>query len=216
MLGSPARTNTTSEPKRLPDAPERGPVRALFNLPTAITLSRMLLAGGVVYGLFRGDPVSVLVALGTFVLAALTDYWDGEVARRTGQITRFGAILDPIADKVLTLSCFVTFWFLALIPGWTVSVLAFRDTAVTLVRLAPDADHRSDVRRSGKNKTFLQLAYIFLVILHIWGREQLPEIWPVRAAAGVIYWGMQAIVLLTLWSGLRVLLNARTRSQVCR
>lgn len=176
----------------------------------------MLLAGGVVYGLFRGDPMSVLAALGTFVLAALTDYWDGEIARRTGQITRFGAILDPIADKVLTLSCFAAFWFLALIPGWTVLVLALRDTAVTLVRLAPDADHRSDVRRSGKNKTFLQLAYIFLVILHIWGREQLPEIWPARTAAEVIYWGMHVIVLLTVWSGSRVLFCARAQRQVHR
>lgn len=214
MLGSPARTNTTSEPKRLPETPGPSPAGASLNIPTAITLSRMLLAGVVVWALFRGDPASALVALVTFVLAALTDYWDGEVARRTGQITRLGAILDPIADKVLTLSCFAAFWFLALIPGWTVLVLALRDTAVTLVRLAPDADHRSDVRRSGKNKTFLQLAYIFIVILHIWGRQGLSEVWPERAAVDAIYGGMHLIVLLTVWSGLRVLLNAGARRRV--
>lgn len=195
----------------MPETAPPKPAREVFNLPTAITLLRMLLAGAVVWALFRGDPLSVMAALVLFVLAACTDYWDGEVARRTGQMTRCGAILDPIADKVLTLSCFTAFWFLALIPAWTVLVLALRDAAVTLARLAPAADHRSDVRRSGKNKTFVQLVFIFLVILHVWGRERLSGVWPARAAADVIYWGMHAIVLLTVWSGLRVLAGSGAR-----
>ncbi|MCG3176121.1 MAG: CDP-diacylglycerol--glycerol-3-phosphate 3-phosphatidyltransferase [Candidatus Omnitrophica bacterium] len=180
----------------------------MINLPIAITLSRIGLAFVIAACLFVGGPETAAAAAALFVLAALTDYWDGELARRTGQVTRLGAMLDPIADKALTLTCFTSLWFLALIPGWTVLVMALRDIAVTLLRLTPGSEDRATVRRSGKNKTILQLAYILAALVHICGRDALPAVWPHEAVEQALLWGMYAVVVMTLWSGLRVYLSA--------
>lgn len=138
-----------------------------------------------------------------FVLAALTDYWDGVIAREKGEITSFGRLMDPIADKMLTLSAFVAFAVMNLVPVWAVILILIRDVAITAFRLRlPREAVAVGARSSGKNKTILQIAYILAVLFYLVIRDT--AYWNPAWADGVsrsVHWGMMVIVVMTLWSG---------------
>jgi len=73
------------------------------NLPTKLTVLRVVLTFFIMGLLFMPGPLPKALCVGLFVLAALTDWWDGWLARKTGQISALGVLLDPIADKVLVI-----------------------------------------------------------------------------------------------------------------
>ena len=90
---------------------------ALLNLPNMLTVLRMALAPLFVHLLLEGGS-SLLMAAFVFTLAALTDYYDGYFARKLHRITKFGAFLDPLADKMLVLGAFGAFMLKGLLPVW--------------------------------------------------------------------------------------------------
>jgi cardiolipin synthase len=90
-------------------------MKVVWNVPNVLTVLRVLAAPLLAYFLMRGHYD---YALYTFVLAAITDALDGFIARHFHQYTEFGAALDPLADKLITLTCLLILTFQGLVPLW--------------------------------------------------------------------------------------------------
>ncbi len=153
------------------------------------------------------------LALVVFLAAALTDYWDGKIARERGQITPFGQLMDPIADKFLTLSAFISFVQMEILPAWMVIVIIARDALVTSLRLSLPQQKSENVesRQSGKQKTAFQIFSIVCILFFLVVKETAywrPE-WTPRVLS-FIYCGMLFIVAVTVWSGARYLAKNRS------
>lgn len=133
-----------------------------LNLPTIITLSRIVLI-----------PFFVLIApdrpfLGALIfgVASVTDFLDGYLARKTGQITKFGIILDPIADKFLVISALILLVDMARLSAWIAIVIIVREFLVTGLRaVALSKDIVIPAEMGGKLKTFSQITAILCLII---------------------------------------------------
>lgn len=141
-----------------------------MNLPNKLTMLRMILVP--VFIVFMALPTEwiwpVYVAFGIFVLASLTDQLDGYIARKYNLVTKFGKIMDPLADKLLVAVGFVMLVGLNVIPAWIVAVIIARDFFVNGLRMF-GADNNKDLAAgiSGKIKTAFQLIAIPLAILGV-------------------------------------------------
>lgn len=130
-----------------------------WNLPNALTVVRILLVP--VYGwllLHDGGvhPWWRLGAWAVFVLAAATDWVDGRIARSRGQVTNFGKVADPIADKALTGVAFIGLSLLGLVWWWVTVVILLREVAITALRFIVIRHGVMPAGRGGKLKTMLQ------------------------------------------------------------
>jgi len=183
-----------------------------LNFANFLTCSRVVLAAIFTAFLFSSHPFGKLLALFVFIAAAVTDYWDGKIARSLGEISPFGQLMDPLADKILTLAAFFSFWRLGLLPLWMALVVVLRDILVTVARLfmPRDSENRS-ARQSGKQKTFFQILYIVAVLLYLIAR-QVPEWQPSWDERAIFFTraGMWLILLLTVWSGVRVFMKNKS------
>lgn len=123
-------------------------------------------------------PYHVLLALTFFVVASLTDYFDGVIARREKLITNFGALMDPLADKILICSAFIAFVERRWIEGWMVVIMVARELAITGLRLlAASQNVVLAAERYGKDKTISQIVAIISVL--VWAAYQDHELGPV-------------------------------------
>ena len=182
-----------------------------MNLPNFLTTARFVLSFVMVYFIFEQSGRFADWALVIFLAASLTDYWDGRLARKRGQTTIFGALMDPIADKTLTLCAFLSFWKLDLIPGIWVAAVASRDAIVTAFRLfALGRGETQAAWPSGKRKTFFQVLYISSVLAYLWFRQRefWQRGWDGPALLGV-HAGMLVVVFLVMRSGFAVLRNKK-------
>lgn len=143
-----------------------------MNLPNKITLARIVLAFVFMFFLFSKGVLFKSLALGTFMLAAFSDYLDGYLARKHGDVSIFGKIMDPVADKVLTLSAFLAFVEMKLVPAWMVVIIVFREILITGLRLmALKNDVVLHAGRGGKHKTVLQILAIMIILVFILFKE---------------------------------------------
>ena len=141
-------------------------VRIPISPPNQLTLLRILLTPVFVYFLFSIDPLDKQIALGIFIVAAITDWYDGYVARRWGYITRWGKFLDPLADKVLTSAAFLSFVWIGYAEMWMVVIIIIRDFLITILRTyAEYKDKPIDTSYFAKTKTFAQLVVIYLFLV---------------------------------------------------
>ncbi|MHB1051030.1 MAG: CDP-diacylglycerol--glycerol-3-phosphate 3-phosphatidyltransferase [Bacteroidota bacterium] len=135
--------------------------------PNQLTLLRILLTPVFVYFLFSNDPLDKQIALGIFIVAAITDWYDGYVARRWGYITRWGKFLDPLADKVLTSAAFLSFVWIGYAEMWMVGIIIIRDFLITILRTYAEYKEKPmDTSYFAKTKTFAQLVVIYLFLVH--------------------------------------------------
>lgn len=151
-----------------------------MNLPNALTTSRFFMAGAMMVLLFAGIPWGATFALLVFGLAALTDALDGRLARSVYGVTAFGALLDPLADKVLVCAAFVSFVQMSLVPAWIVVLILSREFLVTGLRVLAASQGRSIAAGAwGKHKTIGQIVVI-VALLAARSAEQdlLPRIAP--------------------------------------
>lgn len=177
-----------------------------MNLPNFLTVIRFILSFVMVFFIFKDGGRWAWAALFVFILGSLTDYADGYIARKYKLTSVFGALMDPIADKTLTLCAFISFWKLDLLPGLWVAVVATRDIAVTGFRLFSLGKGDPSSRASGKGKTVFQMAYIIAVLGFLAAYHS--RFWDPRwesAALMAIRAGMVMVVLLVIWSGVEVL-----------
>ncbi len=149
-----------------------------LNFATKLTLSRVLAVPVMVLLLHFFTPGTYLAAAVLFILASITDFFDGIVARRYGQVTNLGKFLDPLADKVLVCSAFIMMSAGGVIPAWIVVVMVSREIIITGLRaVAAEQQVVLAADRYGKMKTFFQtFAIPFLLLQYTWPNIFLGEI----------------------------------------
>lgn len=134
-----------------------------MTLPNWITLARLLLIPPMVY--FLEAPGGNLWALFLFLVASLTDWVDGYLARRLNQKSVLGALLDPLADKILVTAALIGLVHQGLVPAWAVTIVLGREFLVTGLRTAAmNAGIVLAAGMSGKIKTVLQMLAIGFIL----------------------------------------------------
>ena len=136
-----------------------------MNLPNLLSLLRIILTPLFIIFLFSDDR---LLALIIFAVAAITDAYDGHLARKYNQITSQGKFLDPLADKILVLSAFFSFAFIGIIDFWMVGIITFRDMFITGLRwIISNKGFEFVTSKLSKYKTAFQLTIIILTLIFL-------------------------------------------------
>ncbi len=197
-------------------------------LPNQLTILRLLLAAGFfaslnVYRYPDENTTWVWIALGMFILAAITDALDGYLARRWDVISTFGRVMDPFCDKVLILGAFIYLagprfvvpdWveqgnFFTMATGiypWMVVVIFARELFVTGIRSVVESRGvKFGSMLSGKAKMILQSIIIPIVLVLVVGFETGSTPWAMWTCHVLVY----ATVIVTAWSGLPYIFGAR-------
>ena len=150
-MNSPARDDISSQ---------------IVNLPNSLTLFRIFLVPFLVVVLLTKFAGREYVGLAIFLLAAVTDFFDGYIARKTNQITRLGALLDPIADKLLMSAEFISLVELGLARAWMIVIIIGREFAVSGLRsIAAQQGVTIAASPLGKGKMISQVVAISILIL---------------------------------------------------
>jgi CDP-diacylglycerol---glycerol-3-phosphate 3-phosphatidyltransferase len=137
------------------------------HLPNFLTLGRLVLVPPIVVLLFFNGKFPSAVAAGIFLIASLTDFFDGFVARRLKAESSFGRFLDPIADKVLVTSALIMLIALGRVPAWIVMLIITREVGVSALRaITKTWDTTLQPSPIGKLKAVVQFAAIVPLILH--------------------------------------------------
>jgi CDP-diacylglycerol--glycerol-3-phosphate 3-phosphatidyltransferase len=156
-----------------------------------------------------------VLALIIFTAAALSDLFDGMIAKKRNMITDFGRLMDPIADKILVLAAFAAFLEMQLIESWMFVIIVSREILITSLRLfALNKGKILSAVRAGKHKTVSQMGVIFYILIFIAVKESVKaySVWnPVweeffRNSINIF---MYLTVILTLYSGLSYLWENR-------
>ena len=156
-------TPLVEAPRPVP-APRENVRNEIWNLPNSLTLFRIFLVPFLVVVLLT--KFSDFLGLGIFLLAAITDYFDGYFARRLKKTTRLGALLDPIADKLLMSAAFISLVELGLAKAWMVVIIIGREFAVSGLRsIAAQQGVTIPASPLGKTKTIMQVIAISLLIV---------------------------------------------------
>ncbi len=139
-----------------------------MNLPNKLTISRMILAVFFIMCLYIEGAGAKFMAFALFIVASLTDYCDGYIARKYNLTTDFGKLMDPIADKILILGAFVAFVEMAIIPAWMIIVIIARDLVITGIRiLALSQKKILSASVSGKHKTVSQTVAVLSILVFL-------------------------------------------------
>jgi CDP-diacylglycerol---glycerol-3-phosphate 3-phosphatidyltransferase len=181
---------------------EKARINSFLTHPNTLTLFRIVSAPVIVILLLMPNRFTAFLAALTFSVAAITDYFDGYLARRYGLVSNLGKVMDPVADKLLVSSALIMLTSLGWMPAWIACIIIGRELAVTGLRNII-AQNRQDVSASslGKYKTGFQIAAIIPLMLHY------PTFGVDFQAIGMIFlWGALAF---TLWSGADYFLRFR-------
>jgi CDP-diacylglycerol--glycerol-3-phosphate 3-phosphatidyltransferase len=136
------------------------------NVPNVLTLLRILAVPVIVVALLGETPNGDALAAGVFALAAFTDGLDGYIARRRRDVTTFGKLMDPLADKLLIVAALVSLVSLGRLAAWVAMVIIARELAVTGLRaVAVEQGVVISASWLGKLKTALQVAAVFALII---------------------------------------------------
>ncbi len=167
-----------------------------LNIPNALTVSRVLLVPVFVFAVYR-QP---LVGAAVFIVASLTDLLDGYLARRSRQVTRFGIILDPLADKFLVIAALIVLVDVGLVAAWIAIVIVIREFLVTVLRLVALArDQVIPAEAGGKWKTGTQITAV-IILLFVYGELGLAV--ALEPVGQICIW---ASMILGVYSGMQYL-----------
>jgi cardiolipin synthase len=173
----------------------------LKQIPNLLTAARLLAAPYILYLLWTGEYQTALV---WFSIASFTDVLDGFLARRLQIVSKIGALLDPVADKVLLSGSFLTLGLKGVIPWWLMAIVLGRDLLIlgfAIVALARKIRREFPPSVWGKASTAAQIAYVLFVA----GHEA--SITPLMVAI-ILGW---IAATLTLWSGIDYFLRMSRR-----
>ena len=164
-----------------------------MNLPIGLTLTRIVAVPLLIVFLISSSRVHALIAAVIFILASLTDWLDGVLARRRNQVTTLGTLLDPIADKLLVAAALVSLLAIDKIAAWIVVVIIGRELAVTGLRaVAAGVGVIVPASRLAKWKTVSQYIAIIMLIL-----EKGFESAPLHAVATGVLWGALGLTIVS-------------------
>lgn len=189
-----------------------------MTVATQLTIARLVMAPLFVVFMLRETQHSLWIASGLFTLAALTDTFDGYLARRTNTITPLGRMLDPLADKLLVAFAYLTFLFLRLpgVEAWMVGVIIVRELLVTGLRSY--VGRRGVIIHSsplGKWKTTFQMVVVFAMLALMSYRafiDPSPAYWkfPEAPVPAILTAALVVTTAITLWSGLDYVWKTRS------
>ena len=139
-----------------------------MNWPNVLTISRLGFAVVLVYLLSLNSLIGNIWSAIFFIIASLTDFYDGYLAKKKGLISNFGKIMDPIADKILMLSIFSVLAYMGVIDWWMVILIAIREILVTVDRLwSMYQGHILAAEHFGKIKTISQMTTVGVILLYL-------------------------------------------------
>ncbi|WMS27147.1 CDP-diacylglycerol--glycerol-3-phosphate 3-phosphatidyltransferase [Schaalia odontolytica] len=182
----------------------------VVNLPNALTVLRLLLVPVfIILGLQQSWP-ALWASFVVFAIAAITDRFDGKLARSWGQITDFGRIADPIADKALTLCGFGLLSYQGFLPWWLTILIAMRELGITAMRaFFLRRGVVVSANQAGKLKTFMQMVALGTLLIpwaHFVAMNEANEGWVVMLIRlGQIFAGIA--LALTLYSGVMYVID---------
>ena len=182
----------------------------VVNLPNALTVLRLVLVPVFIVLGLQQSWIALWAAFVVFAVAAITDRFDGELARSWGQITDFGRIADPIADKALTLCGFGLLSYQGFLPWWVTILIAVRELGITAMRaFFLRRGVVVSANQAGKLKTFMQIVALGVLLIpwtHFKVLSDANEWWVVL----VIQLGMAlagVALALTLYSGVMYVID---------
>lgn len=179
-----------------------------MNLANKLTISRIVLAGVFILCLFIRGVGAKFAALAVFLIASITDYYDGLIARRSNSITDFGKLMDPIADKILILGGFLAFVEMRIIPAWMVMVIVARELVITGVRvLALSKKRVLAAGVAGKHKTVSQIVAMVSILVFLIIRDSGFTFRYIEYYSKGIYALMLITVIMTLTSGISYMIQ---------
>jgi CDP-diacylglycerol--glycerol-3-phosphate 3-phosphatidyltransferase len=178
-----------------------------MNWANRLTVSRLALTILFVAALNSSWQYARTCALVIFLIAGLTDFVDGEIARRYGFVTNFGKLMDPLVDKIMMAAAFISLVPLKAVPAWAATAVVARDFLITGLRLMATAQGRVlPAEKLGKQKTSWQIITVifFLVLLSLLELHVVSTSTPWwaqawRRAGRILVW---LTVALTLYSGI--------------
>jgi len=193
-----------------------------MNLPNKLTLSRIVITVFFVAALLMPRfPYGKTVAFWLFIVASVTDWWDGWLARRNKMTTSFGVLLDPLADKILTCAAFICFVEirtprgLSLVEAWMAVIIIAREFIISGLRLlSAQKGVALPADLLGKQKTISQMVSIGFILLGLMVLEDWPGLLGGRAHEiemnhfpVIVFWLMILTVLMTVVSGVSYLIR---------
>jgi len=179
-------------------------------LPNQLTTLRIILTPVFLFLFISGDPYLIRISFLVFIAAAITDWYDGWLARKFNYITNWGKFMDPLADKILTSTAFFAFVFLGILPLWMVIIIAVRDFLITFLRIYADYKKINfSTSRLAKVKTFIQLVFLYYLLFFYVLRtfetieQNYSNLFDILFNEHLIYWTMFIVTLITLFSGIK-------------
>ncbi len=181
-------------------------------LPNQLTILRIILTPIFLFLFLAEEPVLKQMSLGVFFIAALTDWYDGWLARKFNYITSWGKFWDPLADKILTSAAFLGFAFLGILELWMVLIIILRDILITSFRVYAEYRQISfTTSYYAKWKTFIQMAFLYYLLIVYVGRNTQSiyagneKTFSILLNGDLIYYTMFVITLITFHSGISYL-----------
>jgi CDP-diacylglycerol--glycerol-3-phosphate 3-phosphatidyltransferase len=185
-------------------------------LPNQLTTLRIILTPIFLFLFISGDSTLMQVSLLVYIVAAITDWYDGWLARKFDYITTWGKFMDPLADKVLTSTAFFAFAAIGVLELWMVIIVVFRDLLITGLRLFAEWQKKSFATSMiAKIKTTIQMIFIFYLLIVFTLRENtflsgnFSEVFNILTNATAIYYTMFAITIFTFSTGILYLYQNR-------
>jgi len=180
-----------------------------MTLPNQLTILRIVLTPIFFYFFISPDLLMKQISLAVFFIAALSDWYDGWLARKFNYITEWGKFMDPLADKILTSTAFIGFVLVGLLEWWMVAIIIIRDFIITFLRIY--ADRKGFVFTTSyyaQWKTFLQMVFLYyLLILYVGSvtpelYTKFSEVFQALLNPGLLYFILLFITVITIHSGI--------------
>ncbi len=173
------------------------------HIPNILTSIRLLLVPIFIFFLVSENYGSYTLSLIIFIIASITDYYDGKLARKYNVESKFGIFMDPLADKILVLSAFIGFLSIEtlsnIIQPWMVIVIFSRDIFVTILRVFMKSRGQEMITSQiAKLKTTVQLITIIIILLLL----VINPYYSISNNQGFVYLTIYTMVLFTLYTGL--------------
>jgi CDP-diacylglycerol--glycerol-3-phosphate 3-phosphatidyltransferase len=185
-------------------------------LPNQLTILRIVLTPVFLFLFLADDPTLKQISIVVFFVAAITDWYDGWLARKFNYITNWGKFLDPLADKILTSAAFFAFAVLNVLELWMVLIIVIRDFLITFLRIY--AEYQKFIFSTSKSaqwKTFIQMAFIYylLAIYTLMTIEPVysgnEKVFEMLTDPIVIYYVMLFVTVFTFYTGILYIYKIR-------
>ncbi|MFA7421021.1 MAG: CDP-diacylglycerol--glycerol-3-phosphate 3-phosphatidyltransferase [Melioribacteraceae bacterium] len=185
-------------------------------LPNQLTVLRIILTPIFIVLFLSNEPLLIQISLGVFLIAALTDWYDGWLARKFNYITEWGKFMDPLADKILTSTAFFGFVSIGMLQFWMVLLIVLRDFLITLLRAYADYRRVSFTTSTlAKWKTFAQMFFLYYLLI-LYTLRTVPSLsigydnwFTVLLNQEMIFWIMLSVTLFTVVTGITYLYSNR-------